>query len=394
MFAHLNEQPKDKILALMAAYKEDPRDTKVDLGVGVYKDASGNTPVMRAVKAAERQLVNEQDSKSYVGLAGDPAFSDAMIDLVLDGAVARDRVAAVATPGGTGAIRQALELIKLAAPGATVWLSDPTWPNHPSIIKYLGMKMQTYRYFDSETRDIDYVGMLTDLGAVVPGDIVLLHGCCHNPTGANLTMPQWKGVVDLIKEKAAIPFVDIAYQGFGDGLDQDGAATRLIAESFDNVLIAASCSKNFGVYRERTGILMAVTKVADERALTQQNMSYLNRQNFSFPPDHGARVVTMILTDPELRADWEAELEEVRLGMLDLRKQLADELRRLSNSDRFDFLATHRGMFSRLGTSPEIVEKLRADHGIYMVGDSRMNIAGLNTNTIPILAKAIIDAGV
>ncbi|MDA9249876.1 aspartate/tyrosine/aromatic aminotransferase [bacterium] len=394
MFAHLNEQPKDKILALMAAYKEDPRDTKVDLGVGVYKDASGNTPVMRAVKAAERQLVNEQDSKSYVGLAGDPAFSDAMIDLVLDGAVARDRVAAVATPGGTGAIRQALELIKLAAPGATVWLSDPTWPNHPSIIKYLGMKMQIYRYFDSETRDVDYVGMLTDLGAVLPGDIVLLHGCCHNPTGANLTMPQWKGVVDLIKEKAAIPFVDIAYQGFGDGLDQDGAATRLIAESFDNVLIAASCSKNFGVYRERTGILMAVTKVADERALTQQNMSYLNRQNFSFPPDHGARVVTMILTDPELRADWEAELEEVRLGMLDLRKQLADELRRLSNSDRFDFLATHRGMFSRLGTSPEIVEKLRADHGIYMVGDSRMNIAGLNTNTIPILAKAIIDAGV
>ena len=394
MFAHLNEQPKDKILALMAAYKEDPRDTKVDLGVGVYKDASGNTPVMRAVKAAERQLVNEQDSKSYVGLAGDPAFSDAMIDLVLDGAVARDRVAAVATPGGTGAIRQALELIKLAAPGATVWLSDPTWPNHPSIIKYLGMKMQTYRYFDSETRDVDYVGMLADLGAVLPGDIVLLHGCCHNPTGANLTMPQWKGVVDLIKEKAAIPFVDIAYQGFGDGLDQDGAATRLIAESFDNVLIAASCSKNFGVYRERTGILMAVTKVADERALTQQNMSYLNRQNYSFPPDHGARVVTMILTDPELRADWEAELEEVRLGMLDLRKQLADELRRLSNSDRFDFLATHRGMFSRLGTSPEIVEKLRADHGIYMVGDSRMNIAGLNTNTIPILAKAIIDAGV
>ncbi|MDB4213421.1 aspartate/tyrosine/aromatic aminotransferase [Octadecabacter sp.] len=394
MFAHLNEQPKDKILALMAAYKEDPRDTKVDLGVGVYKDASGHTPVMRAVKAAERKLVNEQDSKSYVGLAGDPAFNDAMIDLVLDGAVPRDRVAAVATPGGTGAIRQALELIKLAAPGATVWLSDPTWPNHPSIIKYLGMKMQTYRYFDSETRDVDYVGMLTDLGAVLPGDVVLLHGCCHNPTGANLTMPQWKGVVDLIKDKSAIPFVDIAYQGFGDGLDQDGAATRLIAESFENVLIAASCSKNFGVYRERTGILIAVTKDVDERALTQQNMSYLNRQNFSFPPDHGARVVTMILTDPELRAHWEAELEEVRLGMLDLRKQLADELRRLSNSDRFDFLATHRGMFSRLGTSPEIVEKLRADHGIYMVGDSRMNIAGLNAHTIPVLAKAIIDAGV
>ncbi|MBU2992552.1 amino acid aminotransferase [Octadecabacter sp. 1_MG-2023] len=394
MLEHLSAQPKDKILALMAAYREDTRDTKVDLGVGVYKDASGNTPVMRAVKAAEQRLVDQQDTKAYTGLAGDPAFSDAMINLVLDGAVERDRIAAVATPGGTGAIRQALELIKLAAPGATVWLSDPTWPNHPSIIKYLGIKSQTYRYFDAETRNVDYVGMLTDLGAVLPGDIVLLHGCCHNPTGANLTAPQWKGVIDLLKEKSAVPFIDIAYQGFGDGLDKDGAATRMVASSFDNVLIAASCSKNFGIYRERTGILMAIAKDTAQRDLAQQNLSFLNRQNFSFPPDHGARVVTTILNDPELRADWEAELEEVRLGMLDLRKQLAAELRRLSNSDRFDFLADHRGMFSLLGTSPDKVEKLRADHGIYMVGDSRMNIAGLNADTIPVLAQAIIDAGV
>ena len=394
MFENLSAQPKDKILALMAAYREDERDNKVDLGVGVYKDASGNTPVMRAVKAAEKRLVKEQSTKAYTGLAGDPAFSDAMIGLVLDGAVDRDRIAAVATPGGTGAIRQALELIKLAAPGATVWLSDPTWPNHPSIIKYLGMKSKTYRYFDTETRNVDYVGMLTDLGAVLPGDIVLLHGCCHNPTGANLTNPQWKGVVDLLKEKSAVPFVDIAYQGFGDGLAEDGAATRLVASSFDNVLIAASCSKNFGVYRERTGILMSITKDTAQRDLAQQNMAFLNRQNFSFPPDHGARVVTTILNDPELRADWEAELEEVRLGMLELRKQLAAELRRLSNTDRFDFLAEHRGMFSQLGTTPELVEKLRADHGIYMVGDSRMNIAGLNAKTIPVLAKAIIDAGI
>nr|MCW1951185.1 aminotransferase class I/II-fold pyridoxal phosphate-dependent enzyme [Octadecabacter sp.] len=291
-------------------------------------------------------------------------------------------------------IRQALELIKLAAPGATVWLSDPTWPNHPSIIKYLGMKSKTYRYFDAETRNVDYVGMLTDLGAVLPGDVVLLHGCCHNPTGANLTMPQWKGVIELLHEKSAVPFVDIAYQGFGDGLAQDGEATRLVASSFDNVLIAASCSKNFGVYRERTGILMSIAKDTAQRDLAQQNMSFLNRQNFSFPPDHGARVVTTILNDPELRADWEAELEEVRLGMLELRTALAAELRRLSNSDRFDFLAEHRGMFSLLGTTPELVEKLRADHGIYMVGDSRMNIAGLNAKTIPVLAKAIIDAGI
>jgi aromatic-amino-acid transaminase len=378
----------------MAAYKEDPRDTKVDLGVGVYKDASGNTPVMRAVKAAERRLVDEQTSKAYVGLAGDPAFSDAMIDLVLNGAVARERVAAVATPGGTGAIRQGLELIKLAAPDATVWISNPTWPNHPSIIKYLGMPMAEYRYFDEATRGVDFDGMLADLKLVKAGDVVLLHGCCHNPTGANLTADQLQQAISVIKDVGAMPFVDIAYQGFGDGLDADGAATRAIAASFDNVLIAASCSKNFGVYRERTGILMAIARNQDERDLAQQNLSYLNRQNYSFPPDHGARVVTMILTDPVLRADWEAELEDTRLGMLDLRQQLASELRRLSNSDRFDFLATHRGMFSRLGTTPEKVEKLRADHGIYMVGDSRMNIAGLNADTIPVLAKAIIDSGI
>jgi len=394
MFAHLSPQPKDKILALMAAYKEDPRDTKVDLGVGVYKDASGNTPVMRAVKAAERRLVDEQTTKAYVGLAGDPAFSDAMIDLVLNGAVARERVAAVATPGGTGAIRQGLELIKLAAPDATVWISNPTWPNHPSIIKYLDMPMAEYRYFDEATRGVDFDGMLADLKLVKAGDVVLLHGCCHNPTGANLTTDQLQQAISVIKDVGAMPFVDIAYQGFGDGLDADGAATRAIAASFDNVLIAASCSKNFGVYRERTGILMAIARNQDERDLAQQNLSYLNRQNYSFPPDHGARVVTMILTDPVLRADWEAELEDTRLGMLDLRQQLASELRRLSNSDRFDFLATHRGMFSRLGTTPEKVEKLRADHGIYMVGDSRMNIAGLNADTIPVLAKAIIDSGI
>lgn len=394
MFAHLSPQPKDKILALMAAYKEDPRDTKVDLGVGVYKDASGNTPVMRAVKAAERRLVDEQTTKAYVGLAGDPAFSNAMIDLVLNGAVARERVAAVATPGGTGAIRQGLELIKLAAPDATVWISNPTWPNHPSIIKYLGMPMAEYRYFDEATRGVDFDGMLADLKQVKAGDVVLLHGCCHNPTGANLTADQLQQAISVIKDVGAMPFVDIAYQGFGDGLAADGAATRAIAASFDNVLIAASCSKNFGIYRERTGILMAIARDEDERDLAQQNLSYLNRQNYSFPPDHGARVVTMILTDPVLRADWEAELEDTRLGMLDLRKQLASELRRLSNSDRFDFLATHRGMFSRLGTTPEKVEKLRADHGIYMVGDSRMNIAGLNADTIPVLAKAIIDSGI
>lgn len=394
MFDALTAQPADKILALMAQFRADPRDTKIDLGVGVYKDASGNTPVMRAVKEAERRILADQNTKAYTGLAGDPAFSDAMIALVLDGAVARDRVAAVATPGGTGAIRQGLELIGLAAPDATVWISNPTWPNHPSIIKYLGMKMGEYRYFDNASRGVDFDGMLTDLGNIPAGDVVLLHGCCHNPTGANLTLDQWDQVIALLKANGVTPFIDIAYQGFGDGLDEDGAATRKLAASFDNVLIAASCSKNFGIYRERTGILMAITRGGDEVGITQQNLAFLNRQNYSFPPDHGARVVTTILNDPDLRADWEAELEETRNGMLALRQQLADELKRLTNSDRFDFLAHHRGMFSRLGTTPDLVEKIREDHGIYMVGDSRMNIAGLNAETVPILARAIVDAGV
>ncbi len=394
MLENLRAQPADKILALMAAYKADPRDDKVDLGVGVYKDASGNTPVMRAVKEAERRILAEQPSKAYTGLAGDPAFGAAMRDLVLGDAVAAERVAAVATPGGTGAIRQALELIKMAAPDATVWLSNPTWPNHPSIINYLGMKMAEYTYFDSATRGVDFDGMLADLDGLAQGDIVLLHGCCHNPTGANLTADQIAQVIAIMQEKGAVPFIDIAYQGFGDGLVEDAQITRQIASAFENCLIAASCSKNFGIYRERTGILMAIAKDADQQPLTQQTLAFLNRQNYSFPPDHGARVVTTILTDPDLRADWEAELEETRNGMLALRQQLADELKRLTNSDRFDFLAHHRGMFSRLGTTPELVEKLRADHGIYMIGDSRMNIAGLNAQTVPILAKAIVSAGI
>lgn len=392
MLEHLKEQPADKILALIAAFRDDPRKEKIDLGVGVYKDPTGLTPVMRAVKAAEKRIWETQDTKTYTGLAGDPAFSDAMVGLVLGSAVARDRVAAVATPGGTGAIRQALELIRLAAPGATVWLSAPTWPNHPSIVKYLGMKMAEYRYFDEATRGVDFAGLMADLGQVARGDAVLLHGCCHNPTGANLTQEQWHEVIALLKARGAVPLVDIAYQGFGDGLDADAWATRAVAAAFDECIIAASCSKNFGIYRERTGLLMAVGDAARTKVV-QGNLAFLNRQNYSFPPDHGARIVTTILTDPGLRADWEAELEEVRLNMLTLREALAGELARLTNSDRFGFIARHRGMFSRIGASPEQVERMRAEHGIYMVGDSRMNIAGLNAETVPVLARAIVAVG-
>ncbi len=394
MFSNLKKQPTDKIMAMMGKFRADPRVGKIDLGVGVYKNAEGVTPVMRAVKAAEHKLWEEQQSKAYVGLVGDPAYADAMIGLVLDGAVPRENIGAAATPGGTGAVRQAFEMIKMATPEARVFVSNPTWPNHISILNYLGIEVVPYRYFDSETRGVDFAGMMEDLDGLKAGDVVLLHGCCHNPTGANLNLAEWQQVIDVLNTKSAIPMIDIAYQGFGDGLAEDAAATRLVASSVPECLIAASCSKNFGIYRERTGLLMAVSQDAGAKALTQENLAFLNRQNYSFPPDHGARLVTMILNDDKLRADWQNELEAVRLEMLGLREQLADELQRLSGSDRFGFLAQHRGMFSLLGTTPDMVEVLRANNAIYMVPDSRMNIAGLDTATVPILAKAIIDAGI
>lgn len=394
MFETLKAQPADKILALMQMFRDDPRTDKIDLGVGVYKNAEGITPVMRAIKAAEFRLWEEQQTKAYVGLAGDPAYADAMIGLVLGGAVERNKISAAATPGGTGAVRQAFEMVRMANPQARVFVSNPTWPNHVSILKYLGMETVPYRYFDTQTRGVDFDGMIEDIRTARKGDVVLLHGCCHNPTGANLNLVEWQEVVDVLNGTGATAMIDIAYQGFGDGLDEDAKATRLVAANVPECLIAASCSKNFGIYRERTGLLMAISQDSGQQGLNQGTLAFLNRQNYSFPPDHGARLVTMILNDEALRADWASELEEVRLSMLGLRQQLADELRSLSGSDRFAFIAQHRGMFSQIGTTPEMVEKLRAEHGIYMVSDSRMNIAGLNARTVPVLARAIIDAGI
>ena len=393
MFETLQAQKPDAILALVQMFKDDPRENKVDLGVGVYKDASGKTPVMRAIKAAEQKLWANETTKSYTALTGDPGFADAMVRLVLGNAVPRNTVSAAATPGGTGAVRQAFELIKMARPDARVFVSNPTWPNHLSILAYLGIETVPYRYFDNDTRGVAFDAMLEDLKTARKGDVVLLHGCCHNPTGANLTMLQWQEVIAVLQQTGAVPMIDIAYQGFGDGLEADGAATRAVAAATTECLIAASCSKNFGIYRERTGILMMIAN-GTEPKIAQGTLAFLNRQNFSFPPDHGARLVTMILNDEALRNDWMTEVEDMRLSMLGLREQLARELQQRSGSDRFGFIAQHRGMFSRLGTTPELVQKMREDFGIYLVGDSRMNIAGLNTQTVPILAEAIVKAGV
>ena len=393
MLENLTQQPPDKIIMLSAMFREDKRDTKIDLGVGVYKDVNGNTPIMRAVKKAEQLLWNQETTKSYTALVGDGAFHKVIADLVLGDSVSYDRLAFAHAPGGTGAIRQILELIKAASPGATVWMSNPTWPNHPAMVKGVGIPMETYTYLDMETRTVDFDGMMENLADVKSGDVVILHGCCHNPTGANLNQMQWCEVADLLNEKGAVPFVDIAYQGFGDGLDEDAFGVRLLAQKCPEMLISASCSKNFGIYRERCGLVITLSKDVDNTALAQGMLSSLNRLNFSFPPDHGARLVTMVLSDSELRADWEAELEEVRIGMLTLRKSLADALRTTTGSDRYDFIAEHRGMFSRLGLSKEQVVRLREEYAIYMIDDSRFNVAGLNEKVVPILAKAIVAVG-
>lgn len=394
IFKNLQQQPPDKILALMTAFKEDPRDQKLDLGVGVYKDPTGITPIMRSIKLAEKKWWEIESSKSYVGLAGDPAFSDAIISLVLGNSIPRNLIASAATPGGTGAVRQGFELFKVANPGVRVFVSDPTWPNHISILQYLNIPFETYRYFDNETRGVDFDSMVSDLSRAKAGDVILLHGCCHNPTGANLDKQQWKIIVNLLNKNGATPMIDLAYQGFGDGLEEDVYATRLIAESVPETVIASSCSKNFGIYRERAGLLMLVSQDSSKRNINQSMLAYLNRQNYSFPPDHGSRLVSIVLNDKDLRSDWMSELEDIRNSLLNLRVQLSNELQKISGSDRFSFIASHRGMFTQLGATPSQVEKMRTEFGIYMVSDSRFNVAGLNNETVPAFAKAIIETGV
>ena len=388
MFESLPPREEDSILRLMKLFADDPRVGKIDLGVGVYHDAQGRTPIFAAVKEAESLLVRTQESKGYTGLTGAPEFHAAMAGLVLG--TTEQPIAACATPGGTGAVRQALELIKLAAgPARRVWLPNPSWINHASIIDTLGIPRATYRYFDAATGGIDRAGLRADLAEARPGDVVLLHGCCHNPTGADLTPQDWADLTALLAERQLTPLIDLAYQGFGNGLEADAAGLRAMVAALPEALVTVSGSKNFGLYRERVGCILAPCKNAAHLATTQAALAWLNRQAYAFPPDHGARVVTTILTTPELRASWEAELEGMRLRIAANRTALAGELRRLTGSDRFAALQDQKGMFSCLGLSTDQVTKLREDHGVYMVEDSRINLAGLTDATIPVAAEAI-----
>ncbi len=389
MFEDLVAPEPDKIIQLMAMFAEDSRTEKVDLGVGVYRDPQGCTPVMQAVIAAEAQIAATQVTKSYVGLAGDPGFHAAMRELILGDAVPDERVAVCATPGGTGAVRQALEMIKQVTPGAAIWMPLPTWPNHPAIASHLGLSLRDYRYYDDGSGGLDRVGMLEDLAQARAGDVVLLHACCHNPTGADLLHDDWRAIGDVLEKTGAIPFIDMAYLGFANGLEADSEGTRMLAARLPEVLIAASCSKNFGLYRERVGLTLAITSGPDPRAAVAGLMAHLNRQSYAFPPDHGARIVQVILGDVTLRNMWRTELHQMRETMNTNRAELARALRAETGSNRFDFLAAHRGMFSLIGADPAQVEVLRRDHGIYVVGDGRMNVAGLTPETMPVVARAL-----
>ena len=391
MLDHLQPAPADKILALIGLYRADPRADKVDLGVGVYKDSAGRTPVMRAVREAEKRLLETQETKTYLGLAGDTAFNSAMAALVFGTAADSSRIRAAQAPGGSGALRLAAELLNRARPGTKVWVSNPTWPNHMPIMREAGLETRDYPYFDPASGTVRFEEMMAALQKAEAGDTVLLHGCCHNPTGANLTPAQWQAVTDLVVEKGLMPFIDIAYQGFGEGLEADAVGVRTVAAKAPEMIVAASCSKNFAVYRDRVGAAILMAKDSAQADVAASQLLSVARTMYSMPPDHGAAVVRIVLEDPDLRADWENELEEMRQRMLDLRIRFAEALRRQSNSDRFDFVADHRGMFSRLGLTEAQVERLRAEHGIYMVGDSRINVAGLPENGLDELAKAIVS---
>ncbi len=392
MFELLPGPKSDPILALMAEFRADARDDRIDLGVGVYKDVNGDTPIMRAVKSAETRLLEEQRSKSYVGLAGDIGFNKAMSRLVLGDALDEARLSAVQAPGGGGALRELFELVQRSRPETTIWLSDPTWANHRAIIDQVGLNRDVYAYFDRETLSVNFEAMLESLQAARPGDCVLLHGCCHNPTGANLDSDQWKSLTNFLSDNRLIPLIDIAYQGFGGGLEEDAAGVRLLASAVPEMMIAASCSKNFGLYRDRVGCAIALSEPGP-KANVQAALGILARVNYSMPPDHGAAVVRMILEDRALTREWRSELTEMRRRMLSLRERFSASLRSAAGSDRFSFIAAHRGMFSLSGATPDQVAALKNDHAIYVIGDGRINVAGLPQDELGRLAEAFVAVG-
>ncbi|MGI9895563.1 amino acid aminotransferase [Vibrio natriegens] len=389
MFSNLPTPVLDPILSLSVAYRGDERPNKVDLGIGVYKNSAGETPIMKAIQMAQDVVVKTQKTKAYVGLAGCEEFNQSMVDLLLSGTSAMDRVAAIQTPGASGALRMLGDLMKVAQPDTTVWISNPSYVNHKPVMEAAGLKVRFYHYFSSETKQVDTAKMLDDLSKAGPSDVVLLHGCCHNPTGADIDFAAWQAITELSQKNGFTPFVDIAYQGFGDGLEEDAKGLRFMADNVEEMLITTSCSKNFGLYRERTGAAIVVGKNTQDVTNAKGKLLTLARSTYTMPPDHGAALVKTILQDANLTSVWKQELSEMQQRLVSLRQNLCNELRNNHNTDQFDFIESHKGMFTVLGFTEKQMAHLREDYGIYGVGDGRINIAGLTETHIPYVADAI-----
>ena len=388
MFEKLTAQPADSLLALIKAFQGDPRSYKVDLGVGVYRDEEGKTPVMRAVKLAEKHLLDTQDSKRYLGPEGDLNFVNLLKPIIFGADHAADKIIGIQTPGGSGALRLGAELIASASPTAKVWLGTPSWPNHAPIFESARLAVKDYRFVDLSRQEIEFELVLEALKSASAGDIVLLHGCCHNPTGMDFDVAQWQQIATLLVQKKLIPFIDLAYQGLGDGLEEDAKATRLILNSVDEALIAYSCDKNFGLYRERVGALYLMSRNAEQLKVADGNLAALARVNWSMPPDHGAAIVRVILESAELTEIWRQELLGMCARINGNRNALA------SAHGDLTFIAKQRGLFSNLAMSRDRAIALRHRHGIYMADSGRMNLAGMQPADANAIVKALVAEGV
>ena len=392
MFAQLQPVATDPILGLMAAYKEDPNPNKVDLGVGVYKDEQGHTAVLKCVKEAEALRLKQEDSKTYIGMAGDLGFN-AHIEKLAFGhghkVLLANRVTTAHTPGGTGALRVAAEFIKKANPNATIWVTSPTWANHISLFQAAGLNVKEYTYYDYATKGLNEEAMFADLAKVPAGDVVLVHACCHNPSGMDLTFAQWQCFTALAKERGFTPLVDMAYQGFGSGLDDDAKGLRHLADNVEEMILCSSCSKNFGLYRERIGAVSIVAADSKVAEVARVNLLSVVRSIYSMPPAHGAIIVANILNSNELTALWHQELAEMRNRINSYRQLIIDKLASEGVTQDFSFITRQHGMFSFLGINKAQIDRLRSEFSIYMVGSSRVSIAGLNHSNIDYFAKSV-----
>jgi len=390
MFETLTRVPVDPILGVSAAFQKDDTPNKVDLGVGVYKDEAGKTPVPRAVKRAEQELIAAQTSKTYLSPVGNPGFNAEVAQLTLgsDYAGRKSDLSLAQAPGGSGALRLGAALLEAARPGSTIYVSDPTWANHIPLLGTAGLKVERYPYYDAARNNLNITAMLEKLDSLPPGSIVLLHACCHNPTGQDLSPEQWAQIADILARRQLLPFLDMAYQGLGEDLDRDAASIRLLAKAVPELLIAISCSKNFGLYRERTGLMAVLSGGSEAAGIVTGQLGKLARTLWSMPPDHGAAIVERVLTNPELRQDWMTELRHMANRINALRSQLADRLSSSTGED-FSWIKQQRGMFSRLPLSAEQVVIAREQHHIYMAPDGRINIAGVSPSNVDHIAASI-----